>query len=376
MDVNGKWAGYGLGDVSPVVQLMKANFLRRFSYASQLQVSLLRMGTAAQTYDQTMVDVVTEMQKAYLASPATIQGPQLVADGIMNYAWQIRSEFVAPPMITILTAQGTGVDMWDTDSPQPYGAALQVAKNCKNVRVQPVGNYPASIDNPWMGTSVQMGVDSAVALLGGAPPISPGDPVWPTGPIVGWWYSQSAILGSHLWRDETLNPNGRLAHRKNDWIATVTYGNPNRPVGIAHGNDAAGWGPSPIKDGAPTGGISGPDCLTAAQLPPWWYDYVWLGSDNGQTELYTANPDNATGKVGTSIYNVVQDPTLGDVASVAADLLTPLATVQEIYNGITFAVKGPNADHFAYDTGPSIAYVTGVCQTWTANYINSGGAIA
>lgn len=360
---------------------MKENFVKRFSYASVLQESLTAGGTAAETYDETMVSVVTQMQVAYLAAASTIPNPSLVANGIMNYAWQIRSGFVAPPKITILTWQGTGVDMWDTDSPQPYGAAQFVAQNCPNVVVQPVGNYPASVDSPWMGTSVNMGVSSAVSLLGGAPPIAPGDPVYSTGPIVIWGYSQGAICASKLWRDQILNPSGPLHSRVNDVIAAVTYGNPNRAPGLANGNTAAGWGPSPMKDGVVTGGISGPDCLTAAQTPPWWYDYVWLGSDNGQTELYTANPggtnpwtaEAAPGRVGTMIYNIVQNPTFGDVVGVADALLTPLAMCEEIWNGITFAVEGPNADHFCYDWQPSIEYVTGVCQKWTADFVNSGG---
>jgi hypothetical protein len=329
-----------------------------------------------------MVSVVTQMQTAY--GPNTAVNADLAVNGIMNDGWQIRCGFLPPPKITILTWQGTGVSMWDNGSPQPYGAAQFVAQNCSNVQIQPVGNYPASVSSPSMGTSVDMGVSSAISLLGGAPPISPGDPVYPTGPVVLWGYSQGAICTSHLWRDHILNPSGELAHRVNDVIAAVTYGNPNRAPGLANGNTAAGWGPSPVKDGVITGGISGPDCLTAAQTPAWWYDYVWLGTDNGETELYTANPggpnpwtdEAAPGKVGTYIYNVVQDPTFGDVVTVAEALLTPVAMVEEIYNGITFAAKGPNADHFDYDWQPSIEYVTGVCQSWTDNFINSGGAIA
>lgn len=360
---------------------MKESFVKRFSYAAPLQASLTAGGTAAETYDQTMVDVVMQMQTRYGANPTV--NPDLVVNGIMSFSWQVRCEFQPPPKITILTWQGTGVSMWDTDSPQPYGAALYVAKSCSNVVVQPVGNYPASINAPWMGTSVQMGVDSAVSLAGGAPPISPGDPVYPSGPIIPFGYSQGAICASHWWRDEVLNPSGRCHNRLNDVIAAATFGNPCRCPGKANGNVAAGWGLPGKKDGVTTGGISGPDCLTAAQTPEWWYDYVWLGTNDGATELYTNCPvgDNPwtamadPGKVGNLIYNFVQTGAFVDFVKIAEALAVPVGMVEEIYNGLTFALAGPNADHFAYNWLPSIVYLTNVCKTWTNNYITSGGAV-
>lgn len=389
MDVNGKWVGFGLGDVSPTIATYKQDLVKKFSYASVLQESLSAGGTAAQTFDVAMLAVVNQMQAAYLNDAATIQNSELVASGILNYAWQIRSGLVAPPKITLLTWQGTGVSMWDTDSPQPYGGALYVAQNCSNVVVQPVGNYPASVGpliggGPAMGTSVQMGVDSGVSLLGGAPPISAGDPVYATGPIGLWGYSQGAICSSHLWRDEVLSPTGRLHNRLSDVIAHVTFGNPCRSPGVANGNanDKSGlYGPSPLRDGQVTGGISGPDCLTAAQTPSWQYDYIWLGLDNGATELYTGAPigsnpwtaEAGQGWIGTLVYNAIQKGTFTSVVEVAEALGKPVDMIEEIWNGITFAAKGPNADHFDYNWLPAIEYLSNVCNQWTNNYINSGG---
>lgn len=381
--VTGKYVGIGLGDVDPAVLTLKQFFLRKFAKtAAPLQASVDAGGTAALTFDQTMVDFVTRMQTAYGDNSAV--NPGLTINGYINLAWKIRSGFLAPPKITILTAQGTGVDMWNQMSPQPFGAAQFVKqKYPDNVIIQPVGNYPASVNNPWMGTSVRMGVDSAVALLGGAPPMAPGDPVYASGPVIGWWYSQSAILGSHLWRDEVLNPTGRLSYRKDDFIATVTYGNPCRCPGKANGNIAAGWGLPGTLNGETTGGIAGPDCLTAEQTPNWWYDYVWLGNDDGHTELYTNCPvgndpwanEADTGKVGTLVYDFIQTGTFIDFVEIAEALLTPIAMIEEIYNGLTFALAGPNADHFAYNWLDSIVYVQWVVETWINNYVTSGGAI-
>lgn len=383
MDVNGQWVGYGLGDVSPTVTAMKQFFVKKFATtAAPLQASLTAGGTAAETYDQAMVDFVTRMQTAY--APKANVSPELTISGIMTYGWEIRCGFVPPPKITILTWQGTGVDMWDADSPQPYGAAQFVQKMYPQwVTLQPVGNYPASINSPWMGTSVQMGVDSAVSLLGGAPPINAGDPVYPAGPVILWGYSQGAICTSHLWRDEILSPTGRLHSRVGDVIAAVTYGNPCRCPGKANGNVRAGWGLPGKLDSQTTGGIAGPDCLTADQTPPWWMDYVWLGSNDGATELYTNCPvgDNpwtgeaAPGHVGTLVYNFIQQGTAIDFVEIAESLLTPIGMIEEIYNGLTFAVAGPNADHFAYNWLDSIVYVQSVVETWTNNFITSGGVL-
>lgn len=383
MDVNGTWVGWGLGDVDPTVLSLKQFFLRKFAKtAAPLQASVTAGGTAAQTYDQTMVDFVTRMQTAY--GDGTAVNPALTISGIINYAWKIRCGFLAPPKITILTAQGTGVDMWNQMSPQPYGAAMYV-KNMypSRVNLQPIGNYPASINNPWMGQSVQMGVNSAVSLLGGAPPIDPGDPVYPSGPIFLWGYSQGAILVSHLWRDETLNPGGRLHHRLNDWIGVNTYGNPCRCPGKANGNARAGWGMPGKYHGVTTGGIAGADCLLPDETPDWFMDYVWLGDDEGHTELYTfcAIGDDPkkhlaeAGRVGNLVYRFIQDGSFIDFIEIAEALFVPVGMVEEIYQALSFAIKGPNADHFAYNWLDSILYAQWVVETWTNNYIRSGGAV-
>jgi hypothetical protein len=375
MDIDGVWQGYGLGDVSPEVSAMKAFFLRKFSTtAAPLQASMTAGGTAAQTYDAATVTFVTEMQTAYGGN-----GTNLIVNGIMNFSWQVRCGFLPPPKITLFTAQGTGVDMFDTDSPQPYGAALYVQQMYpNNVFVQPVGNYPAAVVP--MGASVNDGVAEMVRLCTGSS--GPG-PFYQTGPKILFGYSQAGILMSHFWRDHVLAPEGDCHDQLDNIIAAVTFGNPCRSPGIANGNAAAGWGMPGLKDGDVTGGISGPDCLTPEQTPGWWYDYVWLGSDGGATELYTnapvgSNPwtaEAAAGEAGTMIYNIVQNPGLGDILSLVKALGQPIATIEEIYNGITFAAKGPNADHFSYNWLAAILYLQWVVETWTTNYITSGGAV-
>lgn len=375
MNIDGKWVGYGLGDVSATVQDMKAYLVTMFaSYAAPLKASLEAGGTAAMTYDQTMVDVVTEMQTRYGDNSKV--NPNLVINGIMGFSWQVRCDFVKPPKVVIFTAQGTGVDMWDADWPQPYGIALAIAQAIPNmVTVQPIGNYPASITGPAMGASAEMGRAELKRMMGvGSGP----GPVYPTGPCAGIFYSQSAIFGSHWWRDDVLANDGDLHHRQGDVLFVITEGNPLRAPDTAHGNDDAGWGPSPKKDGAVTSGIAGPaDCLTPEQtVEGIFYDYVWLGTDNGQTELYTANPWNdaaGAGKVGTLVYGAVVDQTFETVVSVIDALGEPIGMVEEIYNGITFAAAGPNADHFDYDITPMVALGIRKITAWNNAYVTTGG---
>jgi hypothetical protein len=370
----GAWIGLGLGDVSASVEELKVFLIAKFSYAAPLQASIDAGGTAAQTYDATMVGVVTDMQTRY-GDNSTVN-PNLTISGVMGFSWQVRCGFVKAPKVVLFTAQGTGVDMWDAGWPQPYGIALAIAQAIPNmVTVQPIGDYPASVSGPPMGQSADMGQVELNRLMGNG--AGPG-PVYPSGPCAGFFYSQSAIFGSHWWRDDVLAPSGALHHRQGDVLFVITEGNPCRAADTAHGNADAGWGPSPMKDGAVTSGIAGPaDCMTAAEaIAGIFYDYVWLGSDNGETELYTANPwQVAAGKVGTLIYNAVIEQSFGAVVSVIEALGEPIGAIQEIYNGLTFAIAGPNADHFDYDITPMVALAIRKIVAWNTAYVTSGGAI-
>jgi len=392
MDVNGAWVGYGLGDVSATVEDMKKHLVAKFSYAAPLQASLDAGAVEALTYDQTMVDVVTQMQTRYLADPATIVTAVLKVTGVMNFAWQVRCGFAAAPKITILTWQGTGVSMWDTDSPQPFGAAQYVARACPNVFVQPVGNYPAAVYP--MGSSAHQGVSEGAKLLTGAEP----SPTAASGPVILFGYSQGAVCASWLWRDHILNPSGDCHHRINDVIAAATFGNPLRSPGIANGNlnDASGVYAMPgLRDGQVTGGIAGPDCLRPDEVPDWWYDYVFTGGDGGATELYANAPVGDTpwdgepdvGLDETLIYNMIMVDNFGGtleglvalIKAVVDQFTMPLAELiglaESIWNGLLFLGNGPAADHYNYDWQPAIEYLTEVCTRWTDTYVNSGGAV-
>lgn len=252
--------------------------------------------------------------------------------------------------IVIITWQGTGVDMWT--GPPADTARAAVGAFPQLFAWQPVGNYPAATYP--MGPSVAAGVAEGIRLA---------TQVWPNNLLLPIGYSQGGICASHWWRDWCLT-NGQQSRV----VGAVTFGNPCRSPGYANGNAFAGWPMPGLKDGVVTGGISGPDCLTPSQTPATWLDFVEMGTDNGATELYTncpvgSNPWTAEaqpGIVGTSIYNVVQNATVLDLAKVAADLFIPIGTVEEIINGLTFAGAGPAADHYNYSIDGAVEYLTGV----------------
>lgn len=248
------------------------------------------------------------------------------------------------------------------------GFPAQVAQAAQNTYPnvfywQPVGNWPAATYP--MGPSVAAGVAEGQRLL---------TQVHTSGPVIVIGYSQGAICASHLWRDVILNPNGACHNRVNDVIAAVTWGNPCRAPGVANGNVFAGWPMPGDVDGVITGGIAGPDDLTPAQTPAFWYDFVNTLAGPNNNDIYTDCPVGPTpaaneapaGAIETQIYNIVQQATASDVFAIVFDVLKlvgpdgfaeALAITQAIVNGGLFAAAGSNAAHDKYDIAPAITYL-------------------
>lgn len=157
--------------------------------------------------------------------------------------------------------------------------------------------YPAAAFP--MGPSVRAGIANTIAVLRGVP----------RGKLALMGYSEGALVMNHVWRDCILNPSGELHHLLPDVVAIVLFGDPMRAPGICNGNLHAGFPiPRPL-DGVTTGGIAGPDDLTAQQTPP------FLMSCNNDGDLYGAAPvgdrpraqETGVGHDETLIYNLVQD---------------------------------------------------------------------
>ena len=273
--------------------------------------------------------------------------------------------YVQPPKVPILTAQGTGLGMWDQIPPQPAYIANYAPPEL--AIWQPLGNYPASIFNPPMGVSAQMLADEFVRIL---------TEVY-HGVFAVEVYSQSAVAWSHVWRDEILSKNGKLYGRASDMLFTIALGNPCRCPGVANGNAWAGW-PMPGKiDGVTTGGIAGADDLKPNEVPANFYDFVnTTGPGAGSSALYEMAPvgDNPwsalvpVGVVENSIYKAVMEQSFGSILAIAEDLMQPIGVVEGIINGFKFLGAGAAADHYTYPTEGPIALQNWCLANYAATY--------
>src|SRR5690242_19044817 len=108
-DANGKWIGYGLGDVAPQVATIQHRLLRAYPKNSQA----VSLGvTESGVYDQATAAAVKNLQP-FLKPPQP-------ATGVANYATQLAMGATAPPSppppahrpIWIYTAPGSGADWW------------------------------------------------------------------------------------------------------------------------------------------------------------------------------------------------------------------------------------------------------------------------
>jgi hypothetical protein len=188
--------------------------------------------------------------------------------------------------------------------------------------------YPAAVFP--MEPSWRQGIENTV----GAVQMSPGF-------FVLDGYSQGATVVARVWRDEILNPAGRLHNRLNDCLGVITYGPPLRSPGLAFGNTIiCGIPVPPPIEGFVTGGIAGPDCLTAAQcyFPAGHplagqvavYDHAAPGDLYGSCPIGT-NPWAASWKADCPIgydenlaYGIIQNFTVATIAPMVTTAATDL----------------------------------------------------
>lgn len=219
---------------------------------------------------------------------------------------------------------------------------------------QPIG-YPAAVFP--MNPSVQNARAQIVAALGGPASSFYQAPVYPSGPFALSGYSQGALVTGQVWAQDILSPTGVLHHRLADCLSVVNFGDPYRSPGIANGNVFQGIPVPGTEDGQVTGGIAGPLDLTVAQTNqpnPLGKPVVMSFALSG--DLYASAPvgtnpwtaEASAGKVGTSIYSIVEAGSISSFIGIVKDLLVPLGAVEEIINGIGFAAAGTGAPHWQY----------------------------
>lgn len=203
MQINGRWVGYGLGDVDPKVADMKTFVHRKFAWVRAWSPPLV-LDT---TYDATFTDVVAEMQRRY-GLPAT---------GVMNAATQQKCGYWKPaPQAKpwLFTVHGTG-------QPDPLGPGLP-ADTARAVldkyTWQPIGNYPAAAFPMW--PSIMQGVNELTNQISSKP-----------GPFAMAGYSQGAVVVGQALKHALMNPAGALHYRLSDLKKVALWGNPMRERG-------------------------------------------------------------------------------------------------------------------------------------------------
>lgn len=282
---------------------------------------------------------------------ATSSGP-VVDQSPDGVHMQVSPMMQGPPgKHTLYNLCGTG-GAWNND----FTADIANAVNGQHYDWQGV-SYPAATFP--MGPSVKAGVEELVRLISQKAG---------TFALIG--YSQGAIVTCKVWRDEIMNPNGRLHDRLGDIFAHVTFGNPMRCPGYANGNGLANL-PLPANEfGHLTGGIAGPDDLTPWQTMWWHMDFAHNG------DLYATcptGPDPWTneaepGEMQTAVYKMVQGEIAGheSILQQVGEILTdPFGEMIPLILAIADGIQ------FAADMGTH-AYLD--CRDAAIHYLQARGA--
>lgn len=331
MNIDGKWVGFGPGDVDPKVAALKAFMRRKFaSYAGDL--------VDTDVYDEQMVDTVTEMQSRY-GLPAT---------GIVNYATQVRMGFVTPvpPTLPIMfTVEGHLSNMWAG----PVADTAAILEREGVCRHQPIGYNNGAI--PFDNTS---GVRELARLVGATRMDNgaqfPDGTPWSLG-----IYSQGAIVGSYFYFDY-LAPGKPLNWRLKDLRGVLAYGNPCRAA-----DSIAPWALSWV-DKPSTHGL---DPYRRFGLPGYpdkpanWMDVYREG------DIFAENGDDKASEIKAAVYQAVVSFDLFSnpysIATQIADLFTVpvdevIGIVTAIISGIGFLAN--QGSHYApYDIGGGIDWM-------------------
>lgn len=303
--------------------------------------ALRRKFSYAQSLDDT--PIFTLDLRNVLAQYQTRKGG-LRTDGVLDWATQVALGIHQPgkqkTVGTLFTCAGTYADMWT-------GYPADVARAVEDVwYFQPV-HYPAAVFP--MGPSVDTGRAELCRLIREKP-----------GKIALAGYSQGAMVISAAWKHDILSPRGILHDRLADVVAAVTWGNPCREAGVAHGNSRAGI---PIPEGR---GIAS-DRLE--NTPQWWLDFAH-GSNSGMgQDIYTATPDNPDAAEHMEmVFRLVQgapgwwgpNSIFEQVAEIVMDPGREIpAVIKAVWEGGMFVLAGdfPTAPHCNYDLRPAVEFL-------------------
>jgi hypothetical protein len=194
-DANGKWVGWGLGDVDPKVAQIQTFLAKKFhSYAGAL--------VATGVYDAATAAAVATMQTKY-GLPST---------GIFDYASQLKSGFIKPapaPRTPFFTVEGHMSDMWAG----PAAGTAEVLEAEGRVVHLPTGYNNGAL--PFDNKSGEVELTNRVNTF--APP---GTKFLIAG------FSQGSMVVTDYLINELIG-----SDREKDCLGVLLYGNPSRSKG-------------------------------------------------------------------------------------------------------------------------------------------------
>lgn len=309
-DANGKWVGWGIGDVDPKVAQIQTFLAHKFhSYAGTL--------VATGTYDQFTADVVSQMQRNY-GLPVT---------GIFDYASQLKSGFIKPtpkPRVPFFTVEGHLSDMF-------HGPVADTATELENEGR--VAHFPTGYNNGALPFDNQSGVNELQSRV---------DQFAPLGTkFVVAGYSQGGIVVS-----DWLIDNVSGTPREHDILGVLFYGNPCRRKGSVAPWSRAQAGP------AENAGLDPKKRMDLLNVTfPFPIMDVYRKGD-----IFSDNEPTREGDVKASVYEAVaradffdnQYSILADIAALFTVTYDEVwAIFLAIVSGIGFAANQGNNPHYA-----------------------------
>jgi len=252
---------------------------------------------------------------------------------------------------------------------------------------QPIG-YPAAVMP--MKPSFMNAVSQVAAALGADPagldwydgPVYQA-PVYASGPFALSGYSQGSCATNYVWQQLIYPQDGLLHNRIDDCLSVVNFGDVFRCPGVANGCVYQGIPVPPDLDGDATGGIGGPLDLTVDEtnylnilgkpvVMSWCLPGDLYGSAPVGTNPWTA--EAAAGFVGTSIMNFIFNESFTSFVEIAEDLGHPIGMVEEIYNGLVFAIGSVEIGANGYPTAAHWQYSNAGCVASAAQYLTEVAA--
>lgn len=335
---DGKWIGWGLKESSPTIRVAKQKLKAKFSYAKTLDDTEYfgeDLLFALKTY-QARKDM-----DGYL--------PVLRVDGVLDYATQIALGVVvkAPaekPML--FTVAGTYADWM-------FGYPADIARRVLDLyQWQPIG-YPAAAFP--MQDSINKGVEELRKQIRIFLPRGSAR----QGAFCG--YSQGGVVVSSVLKHDIMDPAGEFHYLWEQKRITkgVTLGNPDRELGKANGNKAAGW---PVPEGR---GITF-DRLE--NTPDWWYDYAHGANSPWGRDIYTDVPVGDTGDNMSSVWPIVASVDFSVLFKRIFEMFadpTPQfmsAVWAVVYAGAFFTANPPTLPHVNYQIEPAVQYLRRVAS--------------